>query len=135
MTTLEQIRKVRTVLGTNQQFKSADSISKATGTSYNFLRAMIDQGLVSKENGRYVWSSKRKPNVRTYNKLKQAVSSALVKPEKPTKQVVEDNEVVLSFNNTVDVKIVEGSAVISRNGVKIEVQDLANLEKFLKVLA
>jgi len=96
---------------------------------------MIDQGLVSKENGRYVWSSKRKPNVRTYNKLKQAVSSALVKPEKPTKQVVEDNEVVLSFNNTVDVKIVEGSAVISRNGVKIEVQDLANLEKFLKVLA
>lgn len=131
MTTLEQIRKVRIVLGTNQKFKSADSISKATGTSYNFLRAMIDQGLVSKENGRYVWSSKRKPNVRTYNKLKEAVSSALVKPEK---QAVKSNDVILSFNG-VDVKIMEGSAVLSKDGVKIEVQDIASLEKFLKVLA
>lgn len=130
MTTLEQIRNVRAVLGTAKKFTSADSISKATGISYHFLKALVDQGLVYKDPvGGYVWASKRNPNVRTYKKLRDIVSKSVAS------QQAQVSEVVLRVNDTLKVSVRDGVAVISRNGVKIEVQDLVQLEKLVKAMS
>ena len=129
MTTLEQIRQVKNVLTSNQSFKSADSISTATGTSYNFMRALIESGMVSKVNGRYRWTHEGTPNVRTYNKLRDKVRQHIAGSVPQQKET----ETTLTFGNNVKVVITNGSAVISKNGVRIKVEDLANLEKLLKL--
>lgn len=129
MTTLEHIKEVKNVLTSNRSFKSADSISRATGISYNFMKALIDSGMVSKVNGRYRWMHEGTPNVRTYEKLRAMVKEDLKKSKAEPKQT----ETILSFGNKVKVIIRNGSAVLSKNGVRIQVKDLENLEKLLKL--
>ena len=77
MTTLEHIKKVKEVLTTNRSFRSAKGISSFTGISYNFMKALIDSGMVSKTGGRYQWTHEGTPNIRTYNKLKGMVREDL----------------------------------------------------------
>lgn len=132
MTTLEHIKEVKNLLTSNRSFKSADIISKTTGISYNFMKALVDSGMVSKVNGRYRWMHEGTPNVRTYEKLRAMVREEL-KKYTTAKQQPKQTETVLSFGNKVKVIIRNGSAVLSKNGVRIQVQDLENLEKLLKL--
>lgn len=134
MTTLEHIKKVKEVLTTNRSFRSAKGISSFTGISYNFMKALIDSGMVSKTGGRYQWTHEGTPNIRTYNKLKGMVREDLRRYNESDKQPT-NTEVILSFSNNVKVAIRNGSAVLSKNGVRIQVQDLDNLEKLLKVVS
>jgi hypothetical protein len=145
MTTLEHIKTVKNVLRTNEKFKSVHKISKATGISYHFMKALIETGYVSKVNGRYAWIREVDPGLRTYNKLREVVRKN-VKAEterKPSrnkevvsnKEVVRNNEVALNFRDRVNIVITNGSAVISRNGARIKVSDLSQLENILKVLS
>lgn len=139
MTTLEHIKTVKSVLNTNERFKSVDKISKTTGISYHFMKALIETGYVTKVNGRYAWTREVDPGLRTYNKLREVVRKNVKaetqrKPSRNTEEV-RNTEVALNFRDRVNIVITNGSAVISRNGARIKVSDLSQLENILKVLS
>jgi hypothetical protein len=134
MTNFENIKTVKTILKSGA-YKAIDAITKDSGASYYYVRALIDTGIVGKVNGRYTWLKEEEINIRTFNKLKSIVLKGLLEREVTSSntepavshQVTAGNGITINFSN--------GKAIVRRNGRSIECDDLQSVESLIKFIS
>ena len=134
MTNFENIKTVKTILKSGA-YRAIDAITKDSGASYYYVRALIDTGIVGKVNGRYTWLKEEEINIRTFNKLKSIVLKGLLEREVASSntervvshQVTAGNGITINFSN--------GKAIVRRNGRSIECDDLQSVESLIKFIS
>ena len=134
MTNFENIKTVKTILKSGA-YKAIDAITKDSGASYYYVRALIDTGIVGKVNGRYTWLKEEEINIRTFNKLKSIVLKGLLEREvtsSNTERVVSNQ---VTAGNGITINFSNGKAIVRRNGRSIECDDLQSVESLIKFIS
>jgi hypothetical protein len=134
MTNFENIKTVKTILKSGA-YKAIDAITKDSGASYYYVRALIDTGIVGKVNGRYTWLKEEEINIRTFNKLKSIVLKGLLEREvtsSNTERIVSNQ---VTAGNGITINFSNGKAIVRRNGRSIECDDLQSVESLIKFIS
>lgn len=142
MTNLENINTVKKILKSSVRYKAIYELTKDSGASYYYVRALIDTGIIGKLNGRYTWLKQEDLNIRTFNKLKEIASrikrdinnkQKRVNTERFTRSTVVEQSV--TAGNGITINFSNGKAVVRRNGRSIECDDLQSVESLIKFIS
>lgn len=134
MTNFENIKTVKTILKSGA-YRAIDAITKDSGASYYYVRALIDTGIVGKVNGRYTWLKEEEINIRTFNKLKSIVLKGLLEKEVTSSNTERAVSHQVTAGNGITINFSNGKAIVRRNGRSIECDDLQSVESLIKFIS
>ena len=140
MTNLENINTVKKILKSSVRYKSIYDITKDSGASYYYVRALIETGIVSKVHGRYMWLKQEEINIRTFNNLK-GIASKIKRQVRGARRKVSSVDIErvgpqqVTVGNGITINFSNGKAIVRRNGRSIECDDIQSVESLIKFIS
>ena len=142
MTNFNNIKTVKQLLSSNVKYRSVSALTKDSGASYYYIRALLETNIIEKVGGRYAWIKQEEPNIRTFNKLREIASRIKRTLDnrlpKQRSQVANTERVVshqVTAGNGITINFSNGKAIVRRNGRSIECDDLQSVESLIKFIS